>query len=111
MRVDESEHLTNYGMQRPSAIRAQPRISQRSPPRRRWSAQYWALGLRLLLFCPLAFALIMGLDLDLLPLGSTAASGCPLPVDDSGAFTDANVALDWLIVENARGDETPDPLL
>jgi len=49
----------------------------------------------------------MGFDLDLLPLGSTAA--CPPPVVDSGGFTGADVALDWLTFENAREGETPDP--
>ena len=49
----------------------------------------------------------LDLDLDLLPLGSTAA--CAPPVVDSGGFTGADVALDWLTFENAREGETPDP--
>src|SRR5712671_7519347 len=65
-------------------------------------------------FGPLALELTTGfeldLDLDLLPLGRIVA--CPPPVDDSGAFTGADVAFDWLTLRTpgCREGEAPDPL-
>src|SRR5712671_2961490 len=63
-------------------------------------------------FGPLTFELTTGfgldLDLDLVPLGRTVA--CP-PVDDSGAFTGADVAFDWLTLRmpGCGEGEAPDP--
>src|SRR5712671_6217640 len=63
-------------------------------------------------FGPLTFELTTGfgldLDLNLLPLGRTVA--CP-PVDDSGAFTGADVAFDWLTLRmpGCGEGEAPDP--
>jgi len=88
-----------------SSASAQPRQSQRSLPT--WSpSRRW--------LCPLEFALTMGfdLDLDLLLLGSTVTR--PL-MDDSGVFTGADVALDWLTRRTPTGScregEAPDPLV
>jgi len=71
-------------------------------------------GIATLPLGPLAFALTMGLDLDLdlglLPLGSTVV--CLPLVGDSGAFTGADVALNWLILRTPGCGEggAPDPL-
>jgi len=59
-------------------------------------------GITTLPLNPLAFALTMGFgfDLNLFPLRSTVA--CPPLVDDSGAVTGVDVALDWLTLRLPR---------
>jgi len=69
-------------------------------------------GIATLLFSSLAFVLTISLDLDLdlLLLESTVA--CPPLVDNSGAFTSADVALDWLTLRMSYCGEgnVPDAL-